>query len=214
MRLWKKRFQAICGASYKAQIEASKIQENFDDYKIHAPANLWDDPLLGIHCKDKLIAGSDFWDKAIERYEGILENIKDCRDDSQAGSIDHAYLLTDTITKKMKFRRELMAAYESRDREKLASIRDNCVPQVMDSIKILCASMRKQWMRRNKPFGFETIQNRLNALVGRYEEVAVRIDELLNDVIDSIQELDEKPNSEVYAGGTNYRKLASGSCIT
>ena len=70
-------------------------------------------------------------------------------------------------------------------------------------------------MRRNKPFGFEVIQLRLNGLSGRYREIAVRISELNRGTRSSIEELDESAPEE-HGGGTGlstYQFFASGSVI-
>ena len=68
-------------------------------------------------------------------------------------------------------------------------------------------------MQRNKPFGFEVIQLRLNAQIGRYEEIAVRIHELLDRTLRRIEELDE-PIPHIHAGSNiSSRFFVSGSVI-
>jgi hypothetical protein len=52
-------------------------------------------------------------------------------------------------------------------------------------------SFRRQWHRRNKPFGFETIQYRLGGERQRFLELGDRLGELISGKVESIPEFDE-----------------------
>jgi hypothetical protein len=65
-------------------------------------------------------------------------------------------------------------------------------------------------MRRNKPFGIEVIQIRLSSEITRYEETALRIQELLDGVVASIEELEVKIDNRGQLVGF-FDWLATGS---
>ena len=67
------------------------------------------------------------------------------------------------------------------------------IPGVIRALDRVLASFRRQWHRRNKPFGFETIQVRLGGQRQRWLEMGTRLDELLAGAAQSMPELDERP---------------------
>ena len=80
------------------------------------------------------------------------------------------------------------------------------------------AAFRRQWLRRNKPFGLEVMQIRLGGLRQRYLEAARALQEITAGGRDSIPELDAglalSPAAlkDLYIWST-YKKLATTSTI-
>ena len=133
------------------------------------------------------------------------------KDNKNAG-VSHGKLMAEILIMKLEFRQALLKAYAKKNKKDLKEIAKVMVPGMTKALKKLLKSFRTQWMRRNKPFGFEVIQLRLNSQIGRYEEIAVRLKELLDREITGIAELDE-PAPKVHGGGYVSRFFASGSTI-
>ena len=72
-------------------------------------------------------------------------------------------------------------------------------------------SFRRQWLRRNKPFGLEVIQIRNAGLIRRYQELQERLTDLVEGRIDRIEELDETVTEPAKINVTSYWRLATGS---
>ena len=63
------------------------------------------------------------------------------------------------------------------------------IPGAVGAIDALLISLRRQWLRRNKPFGLEVLQQRFGGTKQRYLELDQRLSELIADEIDEIAEL-------------------------
>ena len=186
-----RRFKAICHASYEAYIRAADIHLDTvaDDQSVKL---IWDDPLLAIAENDFKQKNPNAMTELYETYQKIkldLENYGVSKNDN----LIHAVKILDLLIAKIDFRQKLIKAYSpSYSRKAIEEIINLHVPQIIKTIEQFLDSLRTQWMRRNKPFGFETLQIRFFGLIGRYKEVAQRLNELLEGKIDSISELDEK----------------------
>ena len=69
------------------------------------------------------------------------------------------------------------------------------IPEMRQRIDNVQVSFRRQWFRRNKPHGFETIQLRLGGLKERFTELDRRIAEWLDGTYPTIPELEERPRT-------------------
>ena len=204
-----KKFAAICSANYKNYITLGAVQYPGEDGKIPGPLQLWDDPLLGINWNNMTLVNPDWVDLCLKNYRKLLSDLENPEQDNKNAGVSHGKLLVEVLIQKLEFRRDLLRAYSDKNETGLKTIAEAGVPAMAEAVRELLKSFRCQWMRRNKPFGFEVIQLRLNSQIGRYEEIAVRINELLNRTIRGIEELDE-PAPAIYAGEFTTR-LASGS---
>ena len=203
------RFDAVCHADYQACIKAGNMQSETADAKgryLSPPAMLWEDPLYAIversfgdQSATMMTTISDEWTALKNELETLADNGR--------GNIEHAIIILNTLTAKISYRQQLMAAYSARDNDALDQIAVELTEQMIERVEILHYSLRSQWMSRNKPFGFEVIQSRLDTLIGRYQEVAVRIKELLDGEIDSIPELDIEIAPQGYVYVHSYNKI-------
>ncbi|MEI6034767.1 MAG: family 20 glycosylhydrolase [Verrucomicrobiae bacterium] len=203
------KFEAICSGRYKNYIALGAIQYPGDVHTIPGPLQLWDDPLLGINWNNMALVNPGWVDLCLKNYRKLLSDLELPEEDNRNASVSHGKLAVEVLILKLEFRRDLLKAYSERNEADLKVIAGARVPEIAEAVRRLLRSFRTQWMRRNKPFGFEVIQLRLNSQIGRYEEIAVRINELLDRTIRSIEELDE-PAPALYAGESATR-LASGS---
>ena len=180
-RRLQRRFAAVCHASYR---------------DILLPCNLiptalaWDDPLLGIHWKNGLAGDSRGWSKQATACRAALRKLEKTAVRSvTGGDLAHIRNGLNVFVLKVALHQALDAAYARRDRTALRKVRA-AVPAMVAAIQAFDASFSAQWRRRNKPFGLEVIQSRFATQVRRYQELAARLDELLNGDGDCIEELD------------------------
>jgi hypothetical protein len=174
---------------------------------------LWDDPLLGINWNNMTTVNPGWVELALKNYRKMLSALERPDEDNKNADVRHGKLAAEVLMMKIEFRQALLKAYATKNKKELKNLSKAMVPAMTKVLKRLLKSFRTQWMRRNKPFGFEVIQLRLNAQIGRYEEIAVRIKELLDSKISGIAELDE-PVPNVHAGSSiSSRFFASGSTI-
>ena len=85
----------------------------------------------------------------------------------------------------------LRKAYQEQDRQTLQTILGE-FPQGIKKLEALIEVYRKQWLKENKPFGFEIQEIRLGGLKERLIGCKKRLAEYLSGQIDEIPELAEK----------------------
>jgi len=193
-----RKFQAICAASYHNHVALATLQYPCgpENERIQGHLLLWDDPLLGINWNNNNTVNPKWVDLARGNYEKMIQSLESPARDNKNANINHGKLLAEVIIMKLELRQALLKAYATRDRKGLEAVRKIMVPGLVSALKTLLLTFRAQWMKRNKPFGFEIIQLRLNGLIGRYEELALRIHELNRGKVQAIAELDERAPKE------------------
>ena len=210
-------FEAVCGASYREQITASEMQlackVKDDVLRVYTSLILWDDPLLGIVWREYRKFDENIWNLVLDRVREVRTKLAPSVEHREAGDIGHAWNLCDLVAKKIEMRFALLKAYEAGDRAELMRIRNCMVPEVIAAFEAVDATFRRQWMRRNKPFGLEIMQIRFAGQIARYKEVARRIGELLEGTVDSIPELEVKVENPVGVIDGRYGRNASGCLI-
>jgi hypothetical protein len=198
-------FQAVCGASYRAVLEAAESNQPV------APALvLWDDPLLGLNRKGLALRGADFWPGVRDHYRKVMASLAPQAGVSEPIDFAHLHTVVALLHAKVELALKLDAAYAGRDRAGLRHVAE-AVPGVQQAIDRALASFRRQWTRRNKPHGFETIQIRLGGQKARYDELALRIRELLDGKAETIPELEESPPEN--CASSHWRRAAAATTI-
>jgi hypothetical protein len=218
------RFQAVCGMDYDlAQLPAALEDWSFDgalsDPDPHRPACmiLWDDPLLGIHWLSVKARRPDYWKKALTHYRRVARKVKPHREITEPVDLGHGFALAQFLAAKIAFRQRLEEAYQSRDAAALkgAARSARSLARLANQLE---ATFRRQWLRRNKPFGLEVMQIRFAGLRQRFLEAAQRIEGLAAGEIESIPELEEglafsgEELQRLWVWG-RYRNLATSSSI-
>ena len=207
-----KSFAAIAKASYKAQVRASDMDLRINDNKAYYPHMLiWDDPLFGFNYQVFSKMNRNFALELKKNYDVILADLQVFRHENEAGDINHACLLMETISAKVCMRRKLLAAYKKRDVNVLMRLRDVEIPALIGQYEALTESFRRQWMKCFKPFGFEVIQIRQAGQVARLQELKRRIAELIDGNISDIPELLDHPEIKEPAWALNYRRCATST---
>ena len=201
------RFAAICGIDYGVVSLAAEI--NPPDY---GAAVLWDDPLMGLGWRERLAEDDQHWVKAADKYRNLLEKLSPHAETTEPMDLAHLVSVVRLLLAKVELRMQLEAAYAAGDRPALSAVADR-IPQVIEAVDEAMASFRRQWYRRNKPHGFDTMQIRLGGLRQRFLELRQRIDEFVAGEIDSIAELDEPPAGKGGALIKNWQTIAAAGLV-
>ena len=189
-------YAAVCGTSYDRQLTAGRlILTSFKEdgtvlRKVKEKTTLWDDPLMGMGYYGMDKAASGIWEEVLAHYRGILAELAGHRDDAAAGDIGHACLLLELLIAKIEFRRDLLAAYQARDRAALTRLAGAGIDHVVAALTAFGDSFRRQWFRSYKSYGLELFQIRLGAQLERFRETSRRLRELLDGKVAAIDELD------------------------
>jgi hypothetical protein len=219
----KRRFEAVCGVSYDLVLLASQLE--FAPEGSHNPwssdnmaaATLWDDPLLGMHSLAVGARHPGHWQRAAEHYRALAASLDPHRSVTAPISLDHAAALAQLLAAKVDFRLRLEAAYGRRDRNCLQLLAQEA-QRLVGLVENAEDTFRRQWLRRNKPYGLETIQIRLAGLRQRYLEAGRLLREMLSGARTTIAELEEglalsgEARSALYPGN-RYRGLATAGIL-
>ncbi|MBI5723749.1 MAG: family 20 glycosylhydrolase [Planctomycetes bacterium] len=203
-----KRFAAICGGDYGAVELACELNGG----KWSASGVLWDDPILGIYWNNVRSKDKAFWPASIKSLKALQKKLAKWKGVKEPVDMAHAYALVSYMAGKLTFRADLDAAWAKRDRAKLAAVARGAAGMAKTAEATL-GSFRRQWYRRNKPNGFDTIQIRLGGQVQRYKELAQRLNEFRSGAIETIPELDEAlPRTDAWVH-TGWGSLAVSGVI-
>lgn len=115
------------------------------------------------------------------------------------------------LIRKIEFRQALLDAYERQDSNMLKTLAIQAGSEIPEVIEDFSEAFRRQWMRRNKPFGMEAMQLRVAGLAERYRETARRIEEYLSGMNDRLQVLEEK--NAFPPQGPHYRFYATSGIM-
>ncbi len=188
-----------------------------EDYKGNHPASpakylLFNDPLerlLDCHVKPESAPA------AYAEHAKVLHSLE-CNE-----RFGYAYrtlaLLCDILAIKSDMGHRLYAAYQAGDRDALAYIANEQLPELSGILAEFIEAFRYQWYRENKAIGFLAQDIRLGGLAERLRSVKQRIDMYLMGEIASIEELEYEAlpvNPKENGGYIPYRKwnpvVASG----
>lgn len=86
----------------------------------------------------------------------------------------------------------MKAAYDKKDVETLKEIANEILPEIMTRVRELRKSHRNQWLKMNKPFGWEVIDIRYGGLINRLETASDRMNDYISGHIDIIEELEQE----------------------
>lgn len=219
-------FRTVCGGSYRMNLEPAGVQiwlkppllkpselpwDKIGPDEIQSAHMLWDDPLLGIGWRLEEKRHPGCWQTALLQLRKIRDRISMHRNDRAAGDIDYAWHMVHLLIRKIEFRQALLDAYERQDSNTLKTLAIQAGSEIPEVIEDFSGAFRRQWMRRNKPFGMESMQLRVAGLAERYRETARRIEEYLSGMNDRLQVLEEK--NAFPPQGPHYRYYATSGIM-
>lgn len=104
---------------------------------------------------------------------------------------DSAAKLCDVLAIKYELGLRTRAAYEAGDKAALKRLAENDYGKVAELIGVYAEAFEKQWMRENKPHGFDVQDLRIGGLLRRTDSCRRRLLDYVNGEIDRIEELEE-----------------------
>jgi hypothetical protein len=104
---------------------------------------------------------------------------------------DTAAKLCNVLEIKYELGLKTRLAYERGDKNELKRLAENDYVEVRNRLLIFIKAFEKQWMKDNKPHGFDVQEMRLGALLYRIDSCRRRILSYVNGKIERIEELDE-----------------------
>lgn len=172
---------------------------------------LWQDVLLGL------------FDKHVENleletyYSDLAEEIARYGKQTETEIFQVPEKLCHVLAMKATLGVKLKDAYDKKDIQALQIISENRIPELIRRVKALHQAHRQQWLRLNKPFGWEVIDIRYGGLLQRLETTIIRIDDYLSGRTDAVDELEQgrlyyTPNVEESSGlgwCSYYYRMAS-----
>jgi len=198
------RFLATLGVDYHAVCRASEIQKDV------MPAVLfWDDPLLGIYWKNEALKNPGIWQQVERQYGRLQRSLAEWKTMEEPVDFAHWHTVVGYLRKTIKLKSDLERAYSARDTRELERIEAKArkMPAELERCN---QSFRRQWLRRNRPNGLETLQNRIGARKQRWIELAQRLRELREGTVENIPELEEIAPFSVDVQGKWSAVAASG----
>ena len=124
----------------------------------------------------------------------------------------YAALVLKVASLKAKVLGNLRPAYLKQDRKALQDIKQNLLPELLESYHALCASHEALWRSTYKINGWEVIAGRYGAMIARTEYAIRILSQYLDGQLSEIEELSEAPLLDD-PGHVNYSRLHSTSCI-
>lgn len=207
--------EAVCQGDFSTLLLGSQLLVPASDNnpEMGPTTILWDDPLLGIGWQSCQAPGDTLWLRALEQWKNLQASLKELPPFDGAVDLNYLKDIVTAIVAKVEFQLKFVRAYEAGDKKALAELKEQDIAIITEHLRVLAESFRRQWMRRNKPFGMEVIQLRFGAMASRWEETARRIGEYLDGSIPHIPELEARqkglaPNPVKY-----FYWLATGSSV-
>lgn len=215
---WAKRFSGVCQADLAANLQICRLDlcPDITQKEVNARLLLWEDPLFMLY-RRSLAAVSQFGNfRPAEYYRTLANDLAGYGESWAAGNLAFARQLANTIALKMELEDMLRGAVgpdgTPANHATLQQLVDTNIPKLIAAIRELWQMHRMVWMEQNKPFGFEVLCVRYGGLILRLEEIAARIQDLLNGKVERIEEL-AQPFEPLPEEFWSYRSVATASVI-
>ncbi len=187
----KAKFKSITGIAYDDFIAIDTVNHIVgDEPDSGAPRNpskhfLLCDTFNGYFDYNVAEGGGDRLARVAEKLHSVS------RQSRKYGYIfDTAAALADLLAIKYELGVKVREAYKSGDKEALRSLADKEYAVLPVLVKKFTAAFEKQWMKDNKPYGFDVQEMRLAGVRARLESCRARIYDYLEGRIDKIDELE------------------------
>lgn len=188
-------FAAVCRADYREVLEASRINlkmvgRDGEKRNVYPASLLWDDPLMGMTQRNCGAAVEDFEDRATGEFERIEEALRNAKGGNRGGDLERIGLLAGFLACKLRYRRDLVAAYRTSDRKKLRRLAGKRWKELLRRFDRLDRAMRDNYLLNSKAFGLEILELRNGGFRARLFECRERLREFLGGRIEAIDELE------------------------
>ena len=96
----------------------------------------------------------------------------------------------DVLALKAEMGLRLTAAYKANDKALVSKIANEEIPEVIRRLGIFHDTLRAQWMKENKTFGFDVMDIRMGGLIGQLKTAGIILNEWLDGRIEKVEELE------------------------
>ena len=103
---------------------------------------------------------------------------------------DSIISLCDVLSVKSELGKRIHSAYSNNNRSEIKQICITEIPNVIDLISSFRKTLRIQWNKENKMFGFDVIAMRLGGVISQLETAILTLNEWVDGKIEKIEELD------------------------
>ena len=160
---------------------------------------LFSDPFLGfLDSTVKIGEGEKYYE-----YAAKLREVK--KKSRKYGYLfDTMAKLCDILADKYELGVKTRNAYKANDKAELLRLAKEEYTRIEKNISVFIKAFEKQWMKENKPYGFEVQHHRLGGLLCRISGCKKRLVDYVNGEVTEIPELDEdiltfmKDNESIY----------------
>jgi hexosaminidase len=127
------------------------------------------------------------------RYAEFYEQTRSLIDNNNPYNylFETAAALYSVLALKSELGVQLKKAYDNNDREFLKKAANEIIPELIVRVEAFYNCLEAQWMKENKPFGFEVLDIRLGALIQRLKTAKRWIEQYLNGKFERILALEE-----------------------
>lgn len=167
------------------QSASAEFFESYNDRAI-----LWDDPLLQIYRKNQLLGNSE-WSKMVQTAYSNIKQFVDHNRSANDDSLSYAGQLMTVLIEKLNLLDDLDEVYSQRDMTGLQQLADR-FPAFNTTLNHFLTLFRRYHYARYNPQGFEIFQVRIAGQKERFNELKLRLEELISNRITSIPELEQK----------------------
>lgn len=202
----REKFEFLTGYSY----DAYRVLGDFDIWEEQVQdGNLSANPSKNLFYQDVLMG---IYDGQMENmpvgkyYAGLEEKIRDFEKgygrenngfacgfwaDEMGHIMDYYKTFARVLSRKADLGLRIRDAYLSGDRDTLSNIQCIEIPGLIRDVKDCQALRRQIWMAEGRIWGWEILDIRFYALIGRMESSALRIGQYLDGIIPAMPELEE-----------------------
>ncbi len=147
---------------------------------------MWQDILTGLLDKNYEDAN------LTPHYEALTPVLKAAigRNGRFDGLFEFSYHASHVLEMKAEMGLRLTAAYRAGDRDALAAIANEELPELSARVKALRLCHMDNWMALYKPFGWDVMDMRYGSLLARIDSAIREVNAYLDGKIDTIEELD------------------------
>ena len=127
------------------------------------------------------------------QYRDLAEKLAAAKDSKFGYAIETLAALCHVLELKSTLGVELRAAYQDGNKDELAHLAHDVIPEIIERTQSFLTIFRRQWYKENKTFGFSTQDVRIGGLCERLSAVALHIDLYLSGEVAKIEELEATP---------------------
>lgn len=103
---------------------------------------------------------------------------------------DSIISLCDVLSVKAELGKRIRASYLNNNKDEISQIFTTEIPKTIELISSFRDTLRAQWNKENKMFGFDVISMRLGGVISQLETTKLTLNEWINGEIDTIEELE------------------------